>query len=79
MTWSRNPSWVELIVRVSEKVSGSLDPGKNTGKVWRDVRHPETKVLTRLRGYSMRMTSDVHGRADVSGTIRGHNVALVLF
>lgn len=61
------------------RVSGSLDLGKNTGKVWRDVRHPETEVLTGLCGYSMRMTSDVHGRADVSVTIRGHYVALVLF
>lgn len=42
MTWSRNASWVEVIVRVSVRVSGSLDPGMNTGEVWRDVRHPET-------------------------------------
>lgn len=34
------------------------------------------QVLTELHGCSMRMTSDVDGRADMSGTIRGHNVAL---
>lgn len=37
------------------------------------------QVLTGLYGCSIRMMSDVDSRAGVSGTIRGHNVALVLF
>lgn len=79
MAWSRNGSWLEVIAAVSVRQSAILHPGKNTGKIWRDARYTETEVLTALRGCSMRMMSDVNSRVDGSGTIGGHNVALVLF
>lgn len=59
--------------------SGSLDPGKSTGRLKSDVRCPESEVLTGFPGCCMRMISDVDRRVGGSGIVGDHNVALMLF
>lgn len=53
--------------------SGSLVPGKSTGRVQRD------EALTGLHGCSLRTMSDVDSGVDGKGTVGGQNVALMLF